>query len=108
MTSILGIFVCVKFHEKLPMPYIITFASSAISCFVFNWCTYTPLGNVYKCSMEYLRVGDLNLSKEWRLTKRSMKRLAVHVRNNYIMQRQTLLTVFSLIINYTASLLVSF
>ena len=109
ITPIVGIFVSVKFHEKLPIPYIITFASSALSCFMYDFVTYPIFGNVYEMSRVYVGgVGDQSLSKEWRMTKRSMAVLAVKVRDNYIMQRHTLLTVISLIVNQTANLLVSF
>ena len=109
MTTIVGTFVCVKFHEKLPLPYIVTFASSAVSCLAYDVCTYPPLGDVYSRSKEYLRGGgDRSQSKEWRLAKKSMAVLSVHVRDNFIMDRDTLLTVFSLVINYTTNLFVSF
>ena len=108
MTPIVSLFVCVKFHEKLPVPYILTFASSAISCFTYHATIYPRMGNVYEKSRGYLKAGDLSRSKEWRMTKRSMPNLAVVVRDNYTMRKQTLLTVFSIVIVQTTNLLVSF
>ena len=108
ITPIVSIFVSVKFHEKLPILYIITFVLSALSCFMYDFVTYPLFGNVYEMSRIYVGVGDESTSKEWRMTKRSMAVLAVKVRDNYIMQRHTLLTVISLIVNQTVNLLVSF
>ena len=108
MTPTVSLFVCIKFHEKLPIPYVVIFASSAISCFTYHATIYPRMGNVYEKSRGYLKAGDLSLSKEWRRMKKSMPTLAVVIRDNYIMRRHTLLTVFSLVVSQTTNLLVSF
>ena len=108
LLQVVSVFVVVKFHDKLPIVFLVAFAGCAVMGLGYEILSVPMYGNIYEKSSKFLRVyNEKSLAKEWRMMRRALSVLGVNVGGRYVLMPQTTLTFISLGMTMTANLLVS-